>query len=601
MTQITSEVLLVADLFTKGRFAVPWHQRYYDWTEEQVGELLFDLKEAIDEGRASYFIGSIMLVNTDGVWQINDGQQRLITLSLLIARLCRRFAAQRASDSPWEQRALRLLFDRSESATTNLDDTTRDPPRIRPPRQDRSRFTQLIRGHDIGTNGKLTSAWNTIEVFVVGLTLAEARRFFEFLVDNVEIGVLYVPISEDANAVFEALNGRGKQLDDVDLIRNHLYSYFTGPQDVERRETVHSNLESVLPNSRTARRRQEYFRCYFQCRFGYLQKTRFYRETRSKIQSSGGRRNASDYVYALVRELADLRFVELFRTIVATNPNPDFLDAFGKASRTTTNKRRLVDFLSELRGYRVVQPLVFALLRKFIEAQKATPEDRRRVAHAIYRSLSDLASFVIRVSFCEAKFEPSKYETAFANCAMRITSVTNPTDLEIQTDLRECDERSIMDDARFVTQLAIVEMKDARRAKRLLFGINAAREREARALDFSGCAVEHVLPQSATYWSGWSGFPSVGSEAERWVYRIGNLTLLGDSDNFARRQFNASFAAKQEVFEQSPFAITREVTSMEEWNPEAITSRSESLAKAASRVWSFYEVPTARSSSSGRP
>lgn len=35
MTQITSEVLLVADLFTKGRFAVPWHQRYYDWTEEQ--------------------------------------------------------------------------------------------------------------------------------------------------------------------------------------------------------------------------------------------------------------------------------------------------------------------------------------------------------------------------------------------------------------------------------------------------------------------------------------------------------------------------------------------------------------------------------------
>lgn len=106
MTQITSEVLLVADLFTKGRFAVPWHQRYYDWTEEQVGELLFDLKEAVDERRASYFLGSIMLVDTNGVWQINDGQQRLITLSLLLASLCRRFAARRKSESPRDRKSV---------------------------------------------------------------------------------------------------------------------------------------------------------------------------------------------------------------------------------------------------------------------------------------------------------------------------------------------------------------------------------------------------------------------------------------------------------------------------------------------------------------
>lgn len=592
MTQVTSEVLLVADLFLKGRFDVPWHQRYYDWTEEQVGELLSDLSEAVDEQRTSYFLGSIMLVRpdeNDDVWQINDGQQRMITLSLLIAALCRRFAARRRSDSPREQRALRLLFKRTESATTNLEDTARDTPRIKPPRQDRSRFTQLIRGHDIGTNGKLTSAWNTIEVFVDGLTIARARRFFEFLVDKVEIGVLYVPISEDANAVFEALNGRGKQLDDVDLIRNHLYSYFIGHGDDERRETVHSNLESVLPNSRTAKRRLEYFRCYFQCRFGYLQKTRFYRDTRSKIQDNRGR-NASDYVYRLVNDLADRRFVELFRTITATNPDADILNAFERASQTTGNKRRIREFLSELRGYKVAQPLVFALLRKFIEVQSSTRTDKRRFSHAIHRNLSNLASFVIRVSFCEAKFEPSKYETAFANCAMRIVAATDLADFEIHADLQECDERSVMDDTRFVSQLAVVEMKDPRRAKRLLFGINAAQDREARALDFGGCAVEHVLPQSDTYWNGWSGFSgSVDSDTGRWVNRIGNLTLLGDSDNFARRQFNSNFAAKQAAFGESPFAITRELSLMREWNPEMITQRSEVLARAASRFWSFYQ------------
>ena len=592
MTQVTSEVLLVAELFTKGQFAVPWHQRYYDWTTEQVRELLLDLSEAIDEGRSSYFLGSIMLVETDEVWQINDGQQRMITLSLLVAALCRRFAARRQTDAAHELLALRLLFDRSETAVTNLDDTTRDRPRIRPPRQDRSRFTQIIRGHDIGTNGKMTSAWNEIEVFLAGLDQPAARRFFEFLANNVEIGVLNVPQTEDANAVFEALNGRGKQLDDVDLIRNHLYSYFTGADDSERRATVHDNLESVLLNNRSPQRSQDYFRCYFQCRFGYLQKKRFYRETRAKIRAGSRSPASDDYVYHLVSQLADRRFVELFRTITATNPNPEFLAAFMRASATTARKRNLPVLLSELRSYKVAQPLVFALLRRFIEAQGATLEYRRTIARAVHRSLSDLASFVIRVSFCESKFEPSRFEAAFANGAMRIASANDPADFDIQPDLRECDERRIMEDTRFASQLADVEMKDARRAKRLLFGVNAAQDREARALDYQGCAVEHVLPLSETYWQGWAGFAAMESEVGNWVHRIGNLTLLGDSDNFARRQFNADFSAKRPVFAESPFVITRELSATPDWTPEAINTRSRTLARAAARVWSFYRPRT---------
>ena len=587
MTQVTAEVLLVTELFIKGQFAVPWHQRYYDWATEQVGELLIDLNEAIEEGRSSYFLGSIMLVESDDVWQINDGQQRLITLSLLIAALCRRFAARRRSDAARELLALRFLFDRSETAVTNLDDTTRDRPRIRPPRQDRSRFTQIIRGHDIGTNGKMTSAWNEIELFLTGRTQRAVRRFFDFLANNVEIGVLYVPQSEDANAVFEALNGRGKQLDDVDLIRNHLYSYFTGAEDSERRATVHENLERVLLNNRTPQRSQDYFRCYFQCRYGYLQKKRFYREARAKIQLRRNRRNTSDYVYGLVNQLCRPAFVELFRTVTATNPNPEFLSAFTRASSTTNRKRNLPILLSELRGYKVAQPLIFALLRKFVEAQGAAQEYRRTVARAVHRSLSDLASFVIRVSFCEAKFEPSRFEAAFANCAMRIASATDADEFDIQPDLRECDERRIMEDSRFTSQLADVEMKDARRAKRLLFGVNADQDREARALDFLGCSVEHILPQSETYWEGWKGFAAVGSDIGNWVQRIGNLTLLGDSDNFARRPFNADFASKLAVFCVSPFVITRDLQLMPDWTPDAITDRSRVLARVACRVWSF--------------
>ena len=590
MTQVTSQVLLVTELFTKGRFTVPWHQRYYDWATEQVGELLIDLNEAIEERRVSYFLGSIMLVESDQeVWEINDGQQRLITLSLLIAALCRRFATRR-SDAAREQRALRLLFDRSEMAVTNSDDTTRDTPRIKPPRQDESRFTQIIRGNDIGTNGKMTSAWNEIEIFVTGLSLRAARRFFDFLASNVEIGVLYVPLSEDSNAVFETLNGRGKSLDDVDLIRNHLYSYFSAPTENERRATVHDNLERILLNNRTSTRAQDYFRCYFQWRFGYLQKKRFYRETRQKIGRKTRMRGSGNYVYSLVNDLANPSLVELFRTITSKNPSPDFLSAFTKASKTPNKKRNLPILISELQGYKVAWPLVFALLRKFVETQGQNPQLRRKVAYFVHRSLSDLASFVMRVSFCEAKFEPSRFEAAFANCAMRVGNATAPEEFQVQLDLRVCDERRIMDNDRFRSQLADIELKDSRRAKRLLFGINANHDREARALDIQGCSVEHILPLSDTYHAGWPEFTGLNSDARNWVHRIGNMTLLGDSGNYAKHQFNASFTAKRSAFSDSPFAITRELSSMTDWTPEAVRSRSERLAQIASQVWSFYPL-----------
>lgn len=587
MTQITSEVLLVSELFTKGKFEVPWHQRYYDWTTEQVGELITDLTEAIDERRASYFLGSIMLVESKDVWQINDGQQRLVTLSLLIASLCRRFAMRRQTDSGRELLALRLLFDRSARAVTNLSETPKEKPRIKPPRQDKTRFTQIICGHNIGTNGKLTSAWNEIEIFITGLTQNAARRFFEFLTTKVEIGVLYVPKMEDANAVFEALNGRGKQLDDVDLIRNHLYSYFSGASDEERLAKVHDQLENVLQSNRTQQRSQDYFRCYFQCRYGYLQKNRFYRVTRLMIRQDIRRRNPGDYVYELVNHFADRRFVELFRTITAPNPNLEFISAFLRASSTSNSKRNLPVFLSELASYKVVQPLVFILLRKFVEAQGETQQKRQAIARSVHRSLRDLASFVMRVTFSEAKFEPSKFEAAFANFAKQIGTIKNPTTIDLQSYLQECDERKIMDNRRFISQITEIELRDSRRAKRFLFGINANQDREARALDFGGCSLEHILPQSETYWEGWAGFSDIRSEIGNWVYRLGNLTLLGDSDSFARNQFNANFGVKRKTFIESPFAITREVAEINEWTPDIISKRSRKLAQAAARVWSF--------------
>ena len=84
--------------------------------------LLQDIDEAVEEQRDCYFLGSIMLVNTDSCnWEINDGQQRMVTVSLICASFCRRFARE-VRDTRREGLALRVLFELDANHTQTLDD-----------------------------------------------------------------------------------------------------------------------------------------------------------------------------------------------------------------------------------------------------------------------------------------------------------------------------------------------------------------------------------------------------------------------------------------------------------------------------------------------
>lgn len=58
VTIVQSETRRFADLLSSGLFAVPWHQRYYDWKPRNVEELLLDVQEAVASERAAYFVGA---------------------------------------------------------------------------------------------------------------------------------------------------------------------------------------------------------------------------------------------------------------------------------------------------------------------------------------------------------------------------------------------------------------------------------------------------------------------------------------------------------------------------------------------------------------
>lgn len=582
-TKITSEVHLVSDVLYLGRFEVPWHQRYYDWKEEQVRDLLYDLKDALDTSKTCYFIGSIMLVKPTNAkpYRINDGQQRLITLSLLIAAFCRRFAQKRPYDRSRENLALRALFERPDNETSQLADSSRYTPKIEPPKNDKSKYRQIVHGHDIGTNGLLTVAWNVIDTFVEKMNKPARESFFDFLMQKVEVSVLDIPTDIDSNSVFEALNARGKPLDDIDLIRNRLYSYFSETDDATRRETVHDNLERIAVVLRSPSWVPDYYRCFLQCRYGYLKKTRVYRESRLAIEKASGRNNPSGHVFDLVACLGRKESIELFRVVKSARASKILERPLPKIS----GKRKLSVLLGELKEYTVSHPLVFALLHRFMD--ETDEENKRKVGGLVTRSLGNLTSFVIRTAFIAPKFEPSRFEAAFADSAQAVLNSTDLSSLDILGELKLNDEWKVCNNKNFIQRMAEIEFRD-KRALRYLFGINARSQPGSDALRDSRCTVEHILPKSEVHWEDWTGFKDSDVDGEDWVYRTGNLLVISKGENRTGTNFNRNFAAKKRAFKDSAVLMARTLAEQyDEWTPAVIEKRSRELARKAADIWKF--------------
>ena len=83
-------------------YDIPSFQRPYAWTEEETGELFNDLYNFYleESSEEQYFLGSIVLVKEDDKphSEVIDGQQRLTTLTILLAVITSRLSGENRSD-----------------------------------------------------------------------------------------------------------------------------------------------------------------------------------------------------------------------------------------------------------------------------------------------------------------------------------------------------------------------------------------------------------------------------------------------------------------------------------------------------------------------
>lgn len=586
---IIAKEIKIADLLREGRFSVPMHQRYYDWDAEHVGTLLQDLGDAVDENSPCHFMGSIMLIkgNEENGWEINDGQQRIITYSLVCAYLCKIF--EESGHSGEERNILRLLFDIHEGHTNTLSNADRLTPRVMPPQNNEVQYNSLIRGHDVGSksNGKMFSAWTHIVSFFDDRRqdVHWLKKLIAFMMNKVVVIRLEVDKSLDANAIFETLNYRGKYLEQVDLMKNYFLAPF-GNNEAEqaRYRTMNQSFEDIYTNFNSrVERVSEYVRCHMQAKYGFINKERLFRETKKRFDKAGTKK--TEKIFSLVDDLAKKNRVQIFKTFERTLANRDFMDQLTKDAKKTNNKRKIYDYLVDLQSYKVARPILFALFCVYGDANNSA---KAKTARFVYHCAKLLSSFVQRIAHT-GDFRPSAYEENFATLAMDIFKGNCSTAQDFMERLKSYDKKGIIKDANYIELIrSKIYLKDS--VTKSGFVLKRIVEHQENRIEISNnrVSIEHILPKGKKHYlkSTWSKFGS--DERDRLLHCLGNLTLLCKTDNSPKDKDNESFSAKKKIYSKSSYQLTRDICQYPEWSPQIVRERHSKLAKiAAKEIWNF--------------
>lgn len=184
-------------IFEDDNYLIPLYQRAFAWSDKEITQLIDDIYDFEAE---KYYIGSLIInVNSNGLYEVIDGQQRLTALYLLLNYL----------DYRWENDRLRYECREKSNYTLNFLNSLSPNEDNRNKSVDEDKIEQnLIKGLDI-----IEQKFRADKI--------NAQKFKEKL-KNVKLFRIEVPPHTDLNRYFEIMNVRGEQLEQHDILKAKL-------------------------------------------------------------------------------------------------------------------------------------------------------------------------------------------------------------------------------------------------------------------------------------------------------------------------------------------------------------------------------------------
>lgn len=566
-------------------YHVPKYQREYSWGRAQWDQLFDDLLDAEGE----HFLGTIICIDITTnatekvVLELVDGQQRLTTISILLAALHSLLAESADPQDMDSQFAIQNLQRRLVLKASG-------EPRLRPQVQgsNMSDYHRVLHESGAGVDVKdpkwsgvrrVKKAYYFFRRRLESLsedgsqTVIEACTDVKRRLEQSLLVKLEVDSHSNAFVLFESLNNRGMQLTPLDLIKNVLLAQADatglgvddafeqwqelladlgddyGAQERFFRQfynAFRTQLPTTVPNAQVATR-SNLIRIYEHLIKADLQ------DTLDRVLAGGsdyrriiGRLDEDDE-----RTMLDRQFTRLSRAQGA----PSYILLLRLMSRTDKplSEPDLADVVSVLIAFFVRRnltgtPQTYALAKLFIDLAEDTSElgpgaisDRLR---AVLRGIS-------------------------------------ATDEEFRGRLEGPIYAENVDIARFLL-VAMAEADMTKESARDLW------ERH-RSNNQYVWTIEHILPQGAPLPSVWvemlGGGDMAHSAQEQVVHTLGNLTISGYNSNLGNKSFqekkDRADSAGNFIGYRNGMSLNADVVDKTEWNEETINARTQKLVDRA--------------------
>jgi uncharacterized protein with ParB-like and HNH nuclease domain/predicted transport protein len=559
----------IHSLFTKiingtTQFVVPVFQRDYRWSESQCEQLWTDvLMIAQDASTRQHFLGSLVYISTGDTsaaftrWLLIDGQQRVTTLTLLLAALrdhIREISWQGGEESPTAARIEAYFL-----KNTNEEGSRR--PKLVLRRHDQETLHAILESSDLPAIHSERIVEN-YEYFREQVVHADPDDVYHGIGRLVVVDVT-LDSGDDPQLIFESLNSTGIDLSQSDLIRNFILMRLPEKQQTSLYESYWSKLEALFRGS------EKTFDAFLRDYIAF------------KIKATK-QEKAADIYQSFRRE-----FSALERSCGGLEPLLTELLRFGRYHAAFSSGAQVVPALADdlARLRRLVDVPALLVMRLFDCHERcdslSIPDFRR--------AMGIVESYLFRRAICGE--QTRSYWQIFANLAYQIGDESPLTDLEVGI-ARLRDVYRFPADADFRREVLGRDIYALRVCSYLLDRLENHGSREPT--DTSSYTVEHILPQNERLPEPWQRMlgPDAKTLQKTWVHRLGNLTLTGYNSTYSDRPFDE----KKTIpggFEQSSVRLNQFVREQPKWTVAEIDKRGQLLADRALQIWPVLQVDPA--------
>lgn len=550
----TSTVSL-SDIIGNGKtYTVPPYQRDYSWKKDHWEDLWNDIK-SIETTGSVHYMGSIVLQNMgDKKYHVIDGQQRLSTLTLIVLAIINQLLKLISQEIDIEKNKKRISILKRKYIGDEDAGSLTYSSKLKLNENNNSFFQTnvLVFRNPTNVNTLQDSdklIWHAFNYFVDKIsshfqTETDGEAIANFLDKIIAEKLMFIQIVvEDelsAYTVFETLNSRGVGLTVTDLLKNYLFSITSGV-DLPHVKNKWKKIVDIIGLDNFP----AFLRHYWISKNKLIRQEYLFRAVKESISDSPS-----------VIELLE----SLENNALLYNALSNYSDNFWGGHKEIKKRVKELTLFREKQAYPI---LIAAFNNLDIE------------------TFSGVLKFISIITFrytIIAKLHTNLKEDIYNKAAIKISNHEASTLLQI-ADLIKPLYPSDNDFKNDFSTKSISTKRGKKLVRYIMFNLENHLSKADYDYEENPATIEHILPENGNE-NYLENFPQAIHESV--VYRFGNYTLLEDDKN--RKCETLPFEAKKEIFQTSQYELSKQVN-YNDWTPNIIEKRQDSLAKHASSIW----------------